>query len=148
MEAEKILSREVTPDSQKTVRVLLVEDDPDLIEIAEGLLELAGCTVGAAVYVPEEALDLLAENRNFDLLFTDYRFPSTIDGIGLADKVTSILPGIKVVIATGFDQQTIESQARQDYKVIYKPYRLEILKDLIQTLFPNSLAFEAKLFRG
>jgi CheY-like chemotaxis protein len=136
MEAEPITFREVTSGSQKTVRVLLVEDDPDLIEIAEGLLELVGCAVGAAVYVPEEALSLLESNRNFDLLFTDYRFPSPINGVELAEKVISIMPGIKVVIATGFDQQTIQSQARQDYQVIYKPYRLEVLKELIQALFP------------
>lgn len=122
----------------KPIKTLLVEDDPDLIDVAAGLLELAGCEV-TPVYTPEEALDSLTNSAVFELLFTDYRFPSLLTGIELADKVKEIYPEIKVIIATGFDQQTIQTQASEDYRVIYKPYRLEALKDLIEELFPIAL---------
>jgi len=119
----------------KPIKTLLVEDDPDLIDMAMELLEMTGCEV-TPVLSPEEAMDSIETKDDFELLFTDYRFPSVVTGIDLADKVTDISPKIKVIIATGYDQQAIQAQASEHYRVLYKPYRLEALQDLLKQLFP------------
>ena len=121
------------------IRTLLVEDDPDLVDIAMELLELSGCKVTSAIS-PEGAMKILASTTDFELLFTDYRFPSVLTGIDLADQIKTLIPNIKVIIATGFDQETIQAKADPSYKVIYKPYRLEALKDEMRKMFSPSVS--------
>ena len=120
----------------KPIKTLLVEDDPDLVDVAVSLLELTGCEV-TPVFSPEEAIEKFQDVADFELLFTDYRFPSALTGTELADQVTVISSNIKVIIATGFDRETIQNQANENYCVIYKPYRLEALREILQQLFPD-----------
>jgi len=66
-------------------RVLLVDDDPDvLIELQEGLglLGIASLTAGTAV----EALDLMERHDNLQVVVTDLQMPR-IDGIELLQKL-------------------------------------------------------------
>ncbi|MCG5237098.1 response regulator [Xanthobacter oligotrophicus] len=68
-------------------RVLLVDDDPDmLIELQEGLgvLGIAALTAGTAV----EALDLVQRNDDLQVIVTDLQMPR-IDGIELLQKLSA-----------------------------------------------------------
>jgi len=68
-------------------RVLLVDDDPDvLIELQEGLgmLGIAALTAGTAV----EALDLVRRNDDLQVIVTDLEMPR-IDGIELLQKLSA-----------------------------------------------------------
>jgi DNA-binding NtrC family response regulator len=132
----------VQKPSEGGPRTLLVDDDPDLVEITYEMLELAGCRVTTSMD-PEEALALIKERINggekFDLLFTDYRFPGSITGIELANQATVIMPDMKVVIATGFDSQTIEAQSRPGYVHVPKPFSIASLKEIVSNLFQKNL---------
>ncbi|MDI4656004.1 response regulator [Xanthobacter autotrophicus] len=67
-------------------RVLLVDDDPDmLVELQEGLgmLGIAALTAGTAV----EALDLVQRNDDLKVIVTDLQMPR-IDGIELLQKLS------------------------------------------------------------
>jgi CheY-like chemotaxis protein len=121
----------------RPIKALLVEDDPDLIDITIEFLEISGCTV-TPVGSPEEAVPHIESGDDYDLLFTDYRFPSPLNGIQLAERMKSQIPQVKVIIATGFARESIQSQISTDYQVIGKPYRLEELKSLIEELFVPS----------
>jgi CheY-like chemotaxis protein len=118
----------------RPIKALLVEDDPDLIDITIEFLEISGCTV-TPVGSPEEAVPHIESGYDYDLLFTDYRFPSPLNGIQLAERMKSQIPQVKVIIATGLDRESIQSQISTDYQVLGKPYRLEELKSLIEELF-------------
>lgn len=72
--------------SEEAPRVLLVDDDPDvLIELQEGLgmLGIASLTAGTAV----EALDLVQRNDALQVIVTDLQMPR-IDGIELLQKLS------------------------------------------------------------
>jgi signal transduction histidine kinase/CheY-like chemotaxis protein len=81
------------------LRVLLVEDD-FLIQLStEDMLRELGHEV-TAVADAEDALNELGRQR-FDILFTDIALPG-LSGIELARRATDLMPGIGVIIASGY----------------------------------------------
>lgn len=118
------------------LRTLLVDDDPDLIEITYEMLELAGCNVTTALH-PTEAIALIKEGKTFDLLFTDYRFPGFVTGVELANEATTLLTHLKVIIATGFDAETVETESKPEYVYIPKPFSVADLKAAVSKLFAS-----------
>jgi PAS domain S-box-containing protein len=80
--------------------ILLVEDFLQLRQRTKHMLGRLGYNVtdvsGAA-----EALGLLSKGRRFDLLFTDVVMPG-MNGYELADRARELLPGLRVVLASGY----------------------------------------------
>ena len=109
-------------------RILLVEDEMLVRELAREDLSDAGHEV---VDTPdgERALGILQDDRGFDLLFTDIRMPGQIDGWQLADEAKRLIPGLKVLYASGLDDG--EGRVGEGEKLIGKPYRREALLDCI-----------------
>jgi CheY-like chemotaxis protein len=110
-------------EDEKTI--LVVEDDPDVRELAVTLLEAVGYRVLEAP-TADAALKLLIgrPGLHVDLLFTDVVMPGSLDGIDLAEKACSLRPRLKVLYATGFanlvrDRRDTQLQGR----VLSKPYR-------------------------
>src|SRR5262249_10568872 len=77
--------------------VLVVEDEVVLRLSTVDMLERLDCSV-AAVGTGEEALELLSNDRSFDLLLTDLGLPG-MDGEALATEVHRKFPALPVVIA-------------------------------------------------
>jgi CheY-like chemotaxis protein len=105
--------------------VLVVEDDPDVREIAVAVLETEGYRVLEAAN-GDKALRLLAgaPEVHVDLLFTDVVMPGRLDGIDLANEVRRLRPRLLVLYATGFANLVRD----HDYSelrgpVLRKPYR-------------------------
>jgi nitrogen-specific signal transduction histidine kinase/ActR/RegA family two-component response regulator len=84
-------------------RVLFVDDDEALIEIAKEALEEMGYRVTASKN-PAEALDLFrSDSSAFDILITDMTMPR-LTGIQLAVEVRSVRPDMPVILCTGYRQ--------------------------------------------
>lgn len=81
--------------------VLLVDDEPSLLEVGKRRLERLGYRVRTSAS-PEHALALF-EDVAFSpaLLVTDYSMPG-MSGVELATRVTSARRGIPVILLTGF----------------------------------------------
>jgi CheY-like chemotaxis protein len=112
--------------------VLVVEDDPGVLEMAvESLVEL-GYGVETAISGPD-ALERIRAGGRIDLLFSDIVMPDGMNGVELALKAREIRPGLKILLTSGYaagalaDAETLPS----DVEIIGKPYRLE---DLAQKL--------------
>jgi len=71
------------------VRVLLVDDTPEVREMVAEMLELHGATV-TAVATAEEALELL-KNERPDVLLSDLEMPGN-DGCWLIGRVRELAP--------------------------------------------------------
>nr|WP_247887391.1 PAS domain S-box protein [Azospirillum sp. SYSU D00513] len=111
------------------LRVLLVEDDPVVAPVIVTALEDLGYSVARAA-TGEEALRRLQEGEPVDVLFSDVVMPGTVDGIALAQAARELLPGLVVVLATGYS----ENQAGMEgLPVLSKPYRIEDLGTVFQT---------------
>jgi CheY-like chemotaxis protein len=110
--------------------VLLVEDNPDVATASTGLLEQLGYSV-RWVSDAEAALKEL-DRDGIDLVFTDIVMPGKIDGLGLARAIQQKCPGLPILLATGYSEAA--QNARSDFSILRKPYRLHELSRALSEL--------------
>ena len=112
-------------------RALLIEDEFLIRELAEAYLTDAGFEVTAA-RDGNEALAVLAKSTDFDLLFTDVRMPGGIDGREVAERAKQMIPGLRIVYATGYSDAAGELSACE--LCIEKPYTMSTLRRVLGEL--------------
>jgi PAS domain S-box-containing protein len=113
-------------------RVLLVEDEPQVLQFVSAQLVSLGYEV-TAVSTGPDALDLLRGERPFDLLFTDVVLPRGMSGVELASHARRIRPGIKVLLTSGYPEEVFEHHGspEQGTLLLRKPYKR---RELAETL--------------
>jgi CheY-like chemotaxis protein len=109
-------------------RVLVVEDDDQLSEMACELIRLLGHVVDSAGS-GEQALSLLV-GASYDILFTDISLPG-MDGVELARRAVEAAPDMKVVFASGYGA-AVEAPASWPHVVLPKPYTLRKLGEALE----------------
>jgi DNA-binding NtrC family response regulator len=83
-------------------RLLVVDDDPDIVQILKMGLVKNGFLVEAFTN-PEEALQSFkSDAESYCLVLSDIRMPS-ISGIQLSKRVKEVNPLVKVVLMTAFE---------------------------------------------
>jgi len=112
--APKTASMSKLPDD---LRVLLVEDNPQVREFAEGLLVDLGCSVVSAEN-GEEALNQLAAD-GIDLVLSDVVMPG-MSGVELAHKIQDMHPAVPVLLATGYSDEIVKRGS--EFSVLLKPF--------------------------
>lgn len=109
----------------KGQKVLLVEDEGTLLEMAKVMLQELGYQVQAAA-IPAEALSYCLNNDCWpDLLITDVVMPG-MSGKQLADEITKQCRGVKVLFMSGYTANAIAHQGILDKGTafIQKPFTL------------------------
>jgi CheY-like chemotaxis protein len=109
-------------------RILLAEDELLVRELAIEDLSEAGWEVVAA-RDGDEALSILRSDTDFDVLFTDIRMPGLLDGWQLAAQAKSMVPGIRVIFASGLSDSQQEIDASDRF--LLKPYKLSVLLEAL-----------------
>lgn len=90
------------------VRVLVVDDEPQICAFVSRVLEGAGYRVTTAADGPA-AIASVAQDGPPDLLFTDYKMPR-MDGDELAARLRQRTPDLKVLYLTGYSQALFSSR--------------------------------------
>ena len=90
-----------TPDSRASLRILLVDDEPDVHLATAEVLREAGHVVDLA-YDGQEALHLIT-GAEYDVMLCDVRLPG-LDGLSLFRKARALRPDLVVILATGFTE--------------------------------------------
>lgn len=106
------------PPQEAGLRVLLVEDDPPVREIAASMLEDMGCEVVTACSA-EEAMALL-DTEAIGLVMTDIVMPGR-SGINLARWVRRRHANIPVLLASGYSEEIIDGAA-SEFELLRKPF--------------------------
>ncbi|MGZ5202926.1 MAG: histidine kinase famiy protein, partial [Telluria sp.] len=116
-------------------RVLVVEDNDDVRELAESVLSLEGYRVLSAPS-GESALALLDEHRDVDLLFTDVIMPGGMNGLQLVERVRQQRPELPVLLTTGYmDELPNPERPGGRLDVLAKPYKhTDLLERIRQAL--------------
>ena len=112
--------------------VLIVEDEPDVMEVAAELFRSIGYEVLTAGN-GHDAIDILKRRSDIDVLFTDVMMPNGMSGIELARFAREHCPGVKVILASGYPLPALKAQhgSLDDFAFMSKPYRLsELAKKL------------------
>ena len=122
--AEVQLRDEATLDAPAgTETVLVVDDEPLVLRLCCTILSRQGYRVLGAPS-PDEALRLSAEeSRKVQLLLSDIIMPR-VRGTDLAERISKIVPGIRVLYMSGFDGREIPEyeMLRRTAKLISKPF--------------------------
>ncbi len=111
--------------------ILVVDDDEDVLDLAVHHLAARGYDVLSAPN-GEEALRVLeGAGRRIDLLFTDLAMPGGINGLVLAKRARAMFPGMRVLLATGYNEDLASGRERHA-DVLGKPYRETELADRVR----------------
>lgn len=104
--------------------ILVVEDDPFVRGYAVGTLESLGYHVTTAAN-GQEALDKLARDTKFDVLFSDVVMPGGISGRDLAERAHKMQPDMKVLLTSGYALDILAARGPLNEKlmILNKPYR-------------------------
>jgi nitrogen-specific signal transduction histidine kinase/CheY-like chemotaxis protein len=116
--------------------VLVVDDEPELLEIAHEYLVAMGYSVLRADNAPS-ALKTIAEDREIDLMITDIIMPGGMNGVELAEKARLLSPRLKVIYSSGFPADALVERngTRADDPMLRKPYqRMEFAAIVRRTL--------------
>ena len=108
--------------------VLVVEDDDAVRDYVTAILSGLGYGVLEASN-GAQALEIIQQCVEIDLLFTDVVMPGGMGGRELAEAARAIRPDIKVLFTSGYTENSIVHDGRLDpgVQLLNKPYRREQL---------------------
>ncbi len=112
-------------------KVLVVDDQHDLAELAEALLSSHGLDVTVA-YSAEDALRILQDRSDIDAVFSDIMMPG-MNGLDLADAIDQRYPHIKVVLTSGYTLPSLLADRRKRYLFAPKPYNIATVLTLLRS---------------
>ena len=129
-------------------KILVVDDDPTIVELLKIRLELANYVVVTAVK-EEDAIEA-AKSQSFDLSIVDLQLVRQ-DGISLMNELHLLLPDMPVIILTAFGtiQSAVEAMKQGAYGYLTKPFKSQELFFQIEKALENSrLTSEIKRLKG
>ncbi len=113
------------------MRILYVEDNPELRETIGMLMESEGRTVTSCA-TAEEALELDAR-ENFDVLVSDVSLPG-LSGTDLARKVLEADAQRWVVLCSGYELGNYPAAWGPNVRTLLKPFDVEELEALLGSI--------------
>ncbi|NVM21512.1 MAG: response regulator [Desulfobacterales bacterium] len=116
-------------------RILVVDNDEDLLPLIRDYLELCHYQVTTAA-TGLDAL-LLLRSQNYHVLLTDIILPD-ISGLGLIEIARKEFPGLPIIAMTGYGKQVggLTSEISPDY-YLEKPFSLNKLSEAIESILPK-----------
>ena len=133
------MKSDLTTDLRKTKEtVLLIDDDEIVVDVSEMILKNSGYDVVSAKS-GKEAIEVYKENHSrIDMVILDMILPD-MGGGDTYDRLKKINPGIKVLLASGYD---IDYQGRDIMErgcdgFIQKPFNMNELLEKIRGILTS-----------
>ncbi len=117
------------------LRVLLVEDDAEVREVAQHFLAHLGCTFRICASA-EEALPLLTPEAGVELLISDIALGAGMRGTELARVAQQRQPALAVLLMSGFSAELLDAdrESPADWELLPKPYSRSQLAQAIASV--------------
>jgi signal transduction histidine kinase/CheY-like chemotaxis protein len=135
------------PAAQAGLRVLLVEDNEEVAAGTEALLTMMNHKV-TSVFNADAAITLLDQTRGepasggvppFDVVLSDIHMPGKMNGIDLAEVLTTCEPRMPVILVTGYAEE-LERARHVNVRVLSKPFDIGLLDSLLQAIREGNTA--------
>ncbi|HBD07849.1 MAG TPA: hypothetical protein DCZ69_06265 [Syntrophobacteraceae bacterium] len=107
---EAVKKEEHKPIPRGTERILLVDDEPMIVEIHSHMLRALGYQVTSRLNVLDALQTFRNDPHGFDLVITDMTMPH-MTGDKLAAEILRIRPGVPVILCTGFSERVSKEMA-------------------------------------
>ncbi len=119
--------------------ILLVEDEPALLEMMGAVLDGSGYNVLVATSAEDAQQISESFARPIDLLITDIVLRTGIDGIQLASKLRLRRPQTCVLFMSGYSDALIRAAEREDIKsiVLEKPFTANALRYKVREILSS-----------
>lgn len=128
-----------SPGGRETI--LVVEDDVLVRSYVMTDLAALGYTAHATASAAQ-AMALVYDDVEFDLLFTDIRLGGCVDGGQLAEELRKHRPGLKVLLTSGFAENSPKQHSSRvpDALLLQKPYRRADLARMLRLVLDGQSA--------
>jgi signal transduction histidine kinase len=115
-------------------RILVVDDNEDLLEVTSAMLTTFGYEVLCARN-GTEAIQMLESGQEFELLFSDVVMPNGMNGVELAREARRRSKDIKILLTSGYARDVLERHGAVDeFPIIDKPFRLADLARRLRSI--------------
>ncbi len=114
-------------------RILLVDDEPILVEIATAFLTECGYRVTATTRSRDALASFHGKPEGFDVLITDQTMPE-LTGLELMEEVKRVRPEMPIILCTGFSSSIGNKSARElgVSRLLAKPVSVKKLEQIIR----------------
>ena len=92
------------------LRVLVVEDEPEVREVVRHFLLSLGCSVALCANADQGLLEL-AQDKGFDLLLSDVALGAGMRGTELARQAKERAPGLAILLMSGYSAELLSLRA-------------------------------------
>lgn len=142
---ERARRNEATAGSRLAARVLLVDDDADVLEYMGELLGIWGCKVTAFGDGLAARERFRAGPADFDLAVLDQTMPQ-LTGIELARQLSALNPALPIVLYTGYSDTLSTELVREAgiAALVKKPLDTASFRDILESLLPAGAAPDTK----
>ncbi len=139
-ESERDETSEISTKAQESI--LVVEDDPDVRDLACTFLQ----NLGYKVYSAENgarALEIIKQDNlinELDMVFSDMVMP-VMGGDQLAEEVKELNPNIKILLTSGYtDSQLMKTGLlNRGYHFLHKPYTIQQMAKKVRAILDNKI---------
>jgi PAS domain S-box-containing protein len=132
--AEALEPETVAPLPKGKERIMMVDDEPDIVTAAEIFLTQLGYEVAPFTNSLEALKSFEASPDKFDLVITDLTMPG-LTGVELAKEILPLRPQIPIIICTGYGESITLEKAKA----------LGIRELILKPIIPSDLAESIRL---
>lgn len=120
-------------------RILVVDDEPLIREMAREVLESFGYAVDEAVDGQEGLERFMNEGRRYDLVILDLVMPR-LHGFQVMDRILQAAPRTRILISSGYSPDSRPELTRPTATTGFlpKPYRSRDLLDHVRRLLESA----------
>jgi len=130
-----LVDRAAIPAGNETI--LIVEDDDMVRAYVEKELKELGYRVIVARN-GREALQILRQPDEVQLLFTDVVMPGGMFGPELARQASRLRPDLKILFTSGYSEQPVQPLDGVDANILNKPYRRNDLASMLRKVLKGT----------
>lgn len=113
--------------------VLLLEDNPDVLELVHMALELRGYVVRVSE-APDCTLRYLESGGPCQLLLTDVDLGRTVNGFAVVDEARQVRPGLPAIYYSGHEKVPPGRELSANERYLEKPFSRLALFELLDEL--------------
>ena len=129
----------VQPEANGKIKILVVEDEPDIARIIKTILDKEGCNVIMA-NTAEDALSITdTQKKSINLTISDIILPG-MNGVQMSKELQRHNPNMKFLFMSGYSAETLGQYGKfsENTNFISKPFKLNRFVNLVHEVLKKT----------